>query len=81
MDWLTFPRLSGIGSLIWSYVKILMTLFPMLKRTLIVYGILQQNIYSNDHLLTPVSKSLLEGKTLDDQLFAVIHFSENKEYI
>ena len=53
----------------------------MLKRTLIVYGILQQNIYSNDHLLTPVSKSLLEGKTLDDQLFAVIHFSENKEYI
>ena len=58
-----------------------MTLFPMLKRTLIVYGILQQNIYSNDHLLTPVSKSLLEGKTLDDQLFAVIHFSENKEYI
>ena len=81
MDWFTFPRLSGIGYLIWSYVKILMTLFPVLKRTLVVYGILQQNVYSNDHLLTPVSKSLLEGKTLDDQLFAVIHFSENKEYI
>ena len=58
MGWFAFPRLPGPGYLIWSHVKILMTLFPILKRTLKVYGTLQQNIYSNDHLLTPVSKSL-----------------------
>lgn len=35
-----------------------MTLFPVLKRTLVVYGMQQQNIYSNYHLLIPVVMNL-----------------------
>lgn len=57
-----------------------MTLFPMLKRTLVVYGMQQQNIYSKLSPADTCSYEPIEGKTLNDQLFAAIHFSKNKEF-
>lgn len=62
LSWFIFPRLPGIGSLIWWYVKALITLFPVLRRTLVVSGTLRQNAYSNYHLQIPVVKSLQKAR-------------------